>query len=275
MKVNPMQPIWLYEGELHHCRHSPRKHQFSQSVYYFSLNLNLLNHAANKLFSIDRWNLFSFFSKDHARSSQKKNTESQDLRPWAQASLSAAGIEFKPDSIYLTCFPRVLGYAFNPISLWYCYDKSRILRAVICEVNNTFGETHNYVIAHKDLAEIKDTDWFTSDKVFHVSPFFPVSGRYEFRFLGSPINGEKLHVSIVYFESSDAKKPIFDSQLKMSSKALSAGDLPRLLFSYPLLTVYVVGNIHFQALKLWFKKAKFFRKPAPPEHLNSGSVAKN
>lgn len=269
-----MHNALLYEGQLHHCRYRPKEHRFSQNVYYLSLNLNQLAQNKNLFFSIDKWNLFSFFSKDHGRRSQKKNTKAHDLKLWAQEQLNAAGFDFQPVDIWLTCFPRLFGYAFNPISFWHCYDSKSQLCAVIAEVNNTFGETHNYVIAHKDLSPITEKDWFTSDKVFHVSPFFPVSGRYEFCFKGHPRHTTAMNISIVYFEKADNKKPIFDAQLKMTAKALQPKDTFRLIATYPLLTIMVVGNIHFQALKLWFKKATFFRKPKAPQTLTTKAIIK-
>lgn len=261
---------FLYEGQLHHVRFRPRRHRFSQGVYYCTLNVDELDESKNILFSIEKPNLFSFYTRDHSRRTQAKNKTAQDLRQWAQDVLNDLGVKFRPAQIWLTSFPRVLGYAFNPISFWHCYDVDGALRVVICEVNNTFGETHNYVICHPDLREITSQDWFRSDKVFHVSPFFPVSGRYDFRFAGHPLSGDQLKVDIVYYEKMGDISPVFSAGMDLVKQPMTWRRCLRAFFRFPLLTFYVIGNIHFQAIRLWFKKATFHRKPLPPAKMSTG-----
>lgn len=268
-------PFW-YEGSLQHARFRPREHKFSQGVYYCCLNVDDLAAAENPIFSIEKRNLFSFYTRDHGRRSQVKNKSAHDLRAWANDVLQQLNLNFQPTQIWLTCFPRVLGFAFNPISFWHCYDELGVLRVVICEVNNTFGETHNYVICHPGLKEITSSDWFSSDKVFHVSPFFPVKGRYEFRFKSHPLcASHQQNTDIIYFEDAKDRKPIFTSTLRLQTTAFTWRRCLSAFFRFPLLTFYVVGNIHFQAIKLFFKRAKFHRQPMPPQKMSSGSVPLN
>ncbi len=269
-----MQQALVYKGELFHSRSRPRRHSFSQKMYYVSLNINDLKSAKNTFFGVENFNLLSFYSKDHGRLTQKKNKKATDLHDWARSALQAAGIGWDPAEVWLTSFPRVLGYVFNPISFWHCYDKKQNLRAIICEVNNTFGETHSYVLAKPELDTIQDGEWFDANKVFHVSPFFDVKGRYDFRFQGHPLSQSNFKVDILYYENSDDEKPIFNANFKLKPEALTSATTFKLVFQYPLLTLFVMANIHYQAFKIWRKKAGFRKKPKAPSEMFSKAKTK-
>src|SRR5690606_34171793 len=124
--------------------------------------------------SMNRWNLLSLYDRDYGSPTVQRRKSKGDHLEWARRCFAEANIDFEPRRIWLQTFPRVMGYVFNPVSFWYCYDGNDVLRSVLCEVNNTFGETHNYIVRHPDLAPIKKGDRFHAEKIFHVSPFFPV-----------------------------------------------------------------------------------------------------
>ena len=175
----------LYFGKVMHKRLRPFVHAFSYRVFSLYLDLDEAETLSRRLrlFSHNRWNLFSFQDRDHGP------RNGSPLRPWIDRHLSAAGIDLEGGAVRLLCFPRVLGYVFNPLSIWFCHHVDGSLRAVLYEVRNTFGEKHGYLIplapGHKSGgAVIQD-----AAKAFYVSPFIAMEQRYDFR-LAEP--GEKL-----------------------------------------------------------------------------------
>ncbi len=229
----------FYKSEIYHKRWSPQEHTFSYRGLYFSFWLDEEGKGALPFFSWEGFNLFSFYRKDHG------NRDGSSLYEWASSLLGEAGIESFSGRIKLVTMPRLLGYVFNPVSFWYCYEGDECL-AVICEVNNTFGESHNYIV--KNPQENKDT---TMEKVFHVSPFYPNKGTYQFNLAESDFIG-------IRYESDQGK---FFASLKGYEYNDS---LLALFFKNPFFTMFVVWAIHYQALRLYMKKAKFFKKPRPP-----------
>ena len=152
--------------------------------------------------------------------------------------------------------PRVFGYVFNPVSFWYCFDSSEKLRAVICEVNNTFGETHSYICAHNDQAEIGKDDILEGQKVFYVSPFLEREGHYKFRF---SLPNSKMGAWIDFYDDEGRKKLV--TALSGNFEDLSLQSCRRAFWIYPLVTLKSISLIHWQALKLLFKRAKYVPKP--------------
>jgi uncharacterized protein len=154
--------------------------------------------------------------------------------------------------------PRMLGYVFNPVSFWFCRDRAGALRAVLCEVNNTFGESHCYLVHHDDRRPIEPDAWLKGRKVFHVSPFLPVEGGYRFRFR---LDEGHAHVDVNYH---DQEGLMLATSVGGRREALSDARVLRRFLGNPMMTLAVVVRIHWQALHLLCKRARFHRKPAPP-----------
>jgi uncharacterized protein len=159
----------------------------------------------------------------------------------------------------------VLGYAFKPVSFWFCHDTAGVLRAVVAEVHNTFGEQHAYLLHSADGLALQNGQQITAQKVFHVSPFFPVRGDYRFRWFVKP---ERSVVRIDYVDA--LHHPTKPEGITLST-SIAGGHIPigfasccRVLFGYPLHAMTVVFRIHYQALRLWCKGARFYRLPSKP-----------
>jgi hypothetical protein len=152
-----------------------------------------------------------------------------------------------------------MGYVFNPVSFWFCHNQQHQLGAVLCEVNNTFGERHYYLLHNADLSPITEHQTLCSQKVFHVSPFYPVDGEYKFQF---KLKENQRYISIDYFKNNT-----LNLKTAISGKAISLRDrhLLTTFLSMGFATVMVVYKIHWQALKLWIKGATFHKKPSPPK----------
>lgn len=243
----------IYFGTVMHHRLRPRQHRFTYPVYFLRLPVDAVDELKRPFFSVDRFNLFSFHRKDHGP------RDGSALEPWIRALLAREGLGGIVHSIELQAYPRVLGYVFNPVSFWFCRDEVGDLRAVLCEVSNTFGERHNYLVAHADGRPLARDDDLSARKVFHVSPFFPVSGHYRFRFYD---DGERTVARIDY---GDADGPLLLTAVTGRRAALTSGRLVYAFFRYPWFTLGVVFRIHYQALKLAIKRVPFFSKPQPPE----------
>ena len=235
--------IGIYRASIHHKRLRPKVHVFNYGGYYIRFDIDRIDELKNTVFSVDAFNLLSFYTKDHGF----RNGSS--LRHWCKQILKEAGIDSDELRIELQTFPRVLGYVFNPVSFYYCYEKSGELVAAIAEVSNTFGENHTYVVNRpKPSGNMLP-------KQFHVSPFYPVRGDYTFQF-------EHHGVSIIY--TSEGKDELITS-IKGTYHAWSVSNLLKCFFYYPFFTLWVIFSIHFQALRLLLKGAKFHSKPIQSE----------
>ena len=309
-------------GRVFHCRRRPVRHAFSYGVFCLRVPLSVMARAGRGIFSVDRWNLLSLMSRDHGP------RDGSSLEPWVRARLAAAGVAKADGEIVLQAFPRVLGYVFNPIAIFYCHDREGDLRAVLCEVSNTFGERHNYLLAHRDarvigprdwlradkadgeivlqafprvlgyvfnpiaifychdregglravLCEVSNTfgerhnyllahrdarpigprDWMRADKVFHVSPFCEVEGHYRFRFAGDA----RRQFAQIDYHDRDGK--LIVTAIDGMARPIRAASLAKAFLGYPLMTAGVVARIHWQALRLWIRRVPWFSKPEPP-----------
>lgn len=166
----------LSHGTVLHARLRPLRNAFCYRVFFLRFALSELHRLDNAVFPINRWNLFSFQYQDHGA------RDGSHPESWIRALLAQEGLNEADAEIWLQAFPRMLGYVFNPVSFWLCHDKGGAIRAVLCEVNNTFGEHHHYLLAHPDHRPILDSDIMTATKVFHVSPFCDIAGEYRFQF---------------------------------------------------------------------------------------------
>jgi uncharacterized protein len=248
----------LCRGRVFHKRFRPVEHQFSYKVFFLRLPLSTLNTLGNRWLSKDRFNLLSFSTRDHGP------RDGSSLETWMRDLLIAEGIDTADGEIVLQTFPRLLGYVFNPISIWYCFDKRGQLRAALAEVSNTFGERHNYLVAHADEHPIAAGDWLTSRKVLHVSPFCEVKGHYRFRF--EQIKG-RAFAQIDYYDNNVAATDdgkLIVTTMQGVAEALTSRAALLAFLSHPLMTFGVVARIHWHALKLWIKRVPFFTKPEPP-----------
>ena len=251
----------LCRGRVFHKRFRPVEQQFSYSIFFLRVPLSRLHELGNRWLSRDRFNVMSFFTRDYGP------RDGTDLDKWMRALLQREGIDNADGEIVLQTFPRLLGYVFNPISVWYCFDTRGQLRAALAEVSNTFGERHNYLLAHADQRPIVAGDWLASRKVFHVSPFCDVKGHYRFRF--EQIAG-RAYAQIDYYDTSDAMD-VSDDRGKLIVTTLHGSTEPLTSYaallafaSHPLMTFAVVARIHWHALKLWLRHVPFFSKPEPP-----------
>jgi len=243
----------IYACQVMHQRFFPVAYRFRYRVFSMLFDIDRLDELAsrNRWFSVDRFNLFSLRTRDHAR------RDGSPWRPWIEATLAEHGIELAGGRIRLLTMPRFLGHAFNPLSVWYCEHRDGSPRAVLLEVRNTFGEHHHYLL-HENGARLQWPVRAEKRKRFHVSPFIDMKPRYVFR-IGAP--GSCLHLTINEYE--DGKQLLVASQ---AGRALDFNDraLLRILFTMPWATAKVLLLIHWQALKIWVRGGKFHRKPEPP-----------
>lgn len=241
----------LYIAKVSHHRVRPKRNGFCYGVYYLSFPLQHWQ-ALSRLFivSLNRFNLFSVYSKDYGDGNMPEEWMREALKQWH--------IPQADGDIVLVTMPRVLGHAFNPVSFWFCLDAQNGLRAVLAEVSNTFGERHSYLIFHDDRRVITSDDWLEADKVFHVSPFIEVNGSYSFRFAyGAQSIG-------VWINHQDQDGLLLTTSMVGKRFALTSRSLLRCFFRYPLVTLKVVTLIHYQALKLFAKGVRYRVKPNPP-----------
>ena len=236
-----------------HRRLRPRENAFRYRVAYLGLGLEALDHAAGRWLKVDRPDLISFRRADHGA------RDGGDLGPWLRRLLAEHGLADTCDGAStLMTMPRMLGYVFNPVSFWFCRDRSGALRAVLCEVNNTFGESHCYLVHHPDARPLKPDEWLDGRKVFHVSPFLPVEGGYRFRFR---LDEKTAHVDVNYH---DADGLMLATSVSGRRELLTDRAMLSRFLGNPTMTLGVIARIHWQALQLWRKRVKFYRKPAPP-----------
>lgn len=228
-----------------HARLFPRKNAFKYGIYYVAIPLARLTELP-----LTGSGFVSFAARDHGP------CDGGDLLAWARDILVRFGLTAADGDIVLVCMPRVIGYVFNPVSFWLCYDRAGGLRAVLCEVHNTFGERHTYVCARDDRGVLTTDDVLWGEKVFHVSPFLQRTGEYSFRF---EVNEERFAVSIDYYDADRQKQLV--TALAGSVMPLTAARLRGLAWRYPLVTMQAVLLIHWQAFKLVAKGIKYVPRP--------------
>lgn len=243
----------LYAGKVMHQRLRPRRHRLSYRIFELLLDLDELDTLASglRLFSRNRFNLFSFVDGDHG------DGTSPTLKAYVERQLDAAGIETDGGPIRLLCMPRIFGYAFNPLSIYFCHRRDGGLAAILYEVNNTFGQRHSYLIPVGDNQDAGLVEQHCA-KRFYVSPFMQMDMDYRFR-----IRPPQENVS-VRITAGDETGPTIIAAFAGERRALSDGLLVRALFAYPLLTFKVVAGIHWEALLLCVKGVRLQKRPSPP-----------
>ena len=240
----------LYAGRVIHRRLAPRGHLFSYRVFSALLDLDELEAVDRRLrlFSVNRGNLFSFFERDHGADAPG------GLKAHIEGLVRDAGIDIAGGRIFLLCYPRVLGYAFNPLSVYFCCDRAGVLRALLYEVTNTFRERHRYLfpIGAAETAPLRHA----CGKSLYVSPFIGMDATYRFAVVPP---GERLAISI---REEDAGVPVLNASFTARRTALSDRVLARFALSYFAMGFKIIGGIHWEALKLWWKGIRVHRHRA-------------
>lgn len=243
----------LYKGWVYHQRIRPSRHRLRYRAYWLLLDLDEIDAVARhlKIFSYNRGNILSFHDRDHGEGTPRA------LRSQIEEHLRAAGLSEAGHRIELLCMPRVLGYGFNPLSVYFCHDHNGMLAALVYEVSNTFGERHSYLIPRTPSLDpiIRQR----CEKRFYVSPFLDMDMNYDFR-LAEP--EEALSVSIL---GSNADGPIIFASIKARRFRLSDANLLRAVCTHPMLTQKVIAAIHWEALRLWMKGLTLRTRPSAPE----------
>jgi DUF1365 family protein len=250
-----------FTGHVVHARHRPRAHRLRYGVFYLLLDLDEIADLdrSSRLFTYNRPGLFSFHDRDHGP------RDGNPLRAWVDTQLSAAGIDPTGGRVSILCLPRILGYAFNPLSVYFCHDRDDRLTAVLYQVANTFGESHTYLVAQQSQEPEENGTYDPDatlhhgfDKVFHVSPFIPMDCRYDIT-----LRPPGADVSIVIRES-DRDGPLLAATLHAQRVELTDKFLASTILRYPLLTLKVIAGIHWDALRLWLKRTPLVRHTTPP-----------
>lgn len=239
-------------GQVRHARLKPTRHDFDYPTYFLMLPMRSLQRTPGANLARNRRAALSFYDQDHG---DGRGPAQGGALAWLDDLLQAEGILDAAGEVWLHCYPRVLGFTFKPVSFWYCHRADGSLRAVLVEVNNTFGERHCYLLDQPAFGVEQ-----RAAKVFHVSPFCPVEGGYRFRFMLTP--DRKRTVARVDFD--DSQGPLIETSVSGRLEPLTSESSRRALWGYPMMTLGVIARIHLQAFKLFFKRAPFFRKPTPP-----------
>lgn len=245
-----LPPLRLWSGQTLHKRFVPFERSFSYKLALIDLDIDRLEEAGriSPLFTINKPGLFSFHEKDHGGGERKES-----LRDWAENLFESAGVDLRSGIIRLVTFPRHFFYKFAPLSLWYGYGANGSLKGIIYEVRNTFGESHCYVASVDGLRSAHE-----ADKTFHVSPFFDVSGQYKFT-LREPAQT----LDVVVENMKDGERTHL-ANIKARRRSATTGNLVRLTLMNPLSTLGVTFAIHWQALRLWIRGARYHSRPSLP-----------
>lgn len=253
----------LYIGTVMHRRLRPRAHRLKYRMASLLLDLDEIDGLARRLrlFARNRFGLFAFHDADHL------DGTGAPLRPQVEARLRAAGIAPEGGAIRVLAMPRMLGFVFNPLSVWFCHGADGRLIATIYEVNNTFGERHCYVIgAEPGRGGLLDQ---ACDKAFHVSPFMPMELGYRFR-VAPP--GARVSIGITV---SDAAGPLLSAVHSAGARRLTDGALARVFMTHPFATLKVVAGILWEALRLWLKRVPIHdHRPQGAERLSGPTISR-
>jgi len=241
-------------GQVRHARLRPARNAFAYPTYFLmlpmrSLHARAASDAAAAELAHNRAGALSFWDQDHG------DGRSNAVQ-WLDALLAEHGIDDARGEAWLHTYPRVLGYTFKPVSFWYCHRQDGTLRAIVVEVNNTFGERHCYLLDQPAWGrELR------ASKAFHVSPFCKVEGDYRFRFMLTPDRSR----TVVRIDHDDADGPLLETSVSGDLEPATSAAMRRALWRYPAMTFGVIARIHWQALRLAIKRVRFISKPAAPD----------
>ncbi|MDQ0015042.1 DUF1365 family protein [Variovorax boronicumulans] len=244
-------------GEVRHARLRPVRNAFVYPTYFLMLPMRTLRAHGSEALALNRRAMLSFHDIDHG---DGRTPARGGALAWLDELLAAHQIHDATGEAWLHCYPRVFGYTFKPVSFWYCHTAEGALRAIVVEVNNTFGERHCYLLDRPAYGmELSAT------KAFHVSPFCEVRGDYRFRFF---VDGRFAH-TVVRIDHDDIDGPLLQTSVSGELAPLTAATVRRALWRYPAMTFGLIARIHWQAARLWLKRVPFVAKPAPPRHFVS------
>jgi DUF1365 family protein len=248
----------LYVGDVMHARLKPIGHRFSYRVMSLLIDLDRLADAdrLSPLFGVNRAALYSFHEVDHGR------RDGSSLRAYAQSCAAEHGIDLAGGRVLLLCYPSLLGYTFNPLSVYFGYRADGELALLIYQVRNTFGDIHPYVlpVTPDDISDAGVRQ--QQDKQFYVSPFIEMAMRYHFR-VRPP--GARVQLRIL---ETDQEGPLLAATFNGRYRMLTTKELLRAFFALPLVTVKIMAAIHWEALRLWLKGARLV--PRSDEARNTG-----
>ena len=238
----------LYVGKLRHRRFTPKAHSFAYPVFMAFLDIDRLPELmrVSRFSGYNRWNWTSYCERDHFGDAKLA------LRERLKVDAERNGIALPDGPIFLLTHLRYLGYVFNPVSFYYCYDRAGALQTMLAEVNNTFGETHNYWLDASNRRESATAQRFLTPKRMHVSPFMDMRMEYDWIFTAP---GERL---VAHMNTIADGKAFFDATLRLERREWSSREIRRTLAAYPFMTMRVIGGIHWEALKLWAKGVPVF-----------------
>ena len=236
----------IYIGKVIHKRFKPKEHYFKYNVFSLLIDLNELEQINKdiKFFSYNKFNIISFFDKDHG------DRDGSSIKSWVKKNLKSIGIMTEDISIKLLCYPRIFGYVFNPLSTYFIYNKHSELISIFYEVKNTFGEQHTYIFKAQDEKTVQNK----CKKKFYVSPFIEMDCEYHFKTLNP-----REQLSVVINQNDKDGKLLFASQDGIS-KAFNNKNLILSYLTHPLMTFKIIGAIHYEAFKLWAKRIKLIAK---------------
>lgn len=238
----------LYRGEVVHRRLAPLRHELRYRVYNFFADIDELSLLAkrHRFFSYNRFNLFSISDRNHGRG------DGTSIREHVWSIVEKVNTDAPVTRVFMFCYPRVLGFVFNPVTVFYGFDADNELRLMIYEVNNTFGGRHSYAIpVDGELHQ-------SCGKRLYVSPFNTDAGHYDF-ILRLPAEELKLCITLSTVEGSCLKAWFSGTRIPLTD-----GNLWRSFISLPLLPLKVIGGIHWEAVRLWLKGLRFTPRPPPP-----------
>ncbi len=237
----------IYKGIVTHRRFKPKRHFFSYKTFSIFFDLDELRDLQKKIsiFSFNKFNIFSFYNKDHG------DRDGGNLRDWVVKSLKKYNINFKVTKIKLLCFPRIFGYVFNPLSIFYCYNENNELSAILYEVKNTFNEQHTYIFPVQKNEKIITQ---TCNKKFYVSPFMEMETAYNFRL------AEPKETLSIFIKQTDNKGMLLTACQIGKKEQISTKKLVQNFFKHPMMTIKIIMAIHFEALRLWKKGVKLVKK---------------
>lgn len=255
----------LFTGKVMHMRLRPKRHRFNYRVFSMLLDIDELVQLdqSMRLFSYNRWGLVSFHDKDHG------NGSPDGLRAWIEEKLCQANLQEVGLSIHILCYPRIFGYAFNPLTLYFCYRADGILHAILYEVCNTFGERHTYIIPVVKTNDGSKNQFVRQScaKDFYVSPFIPMECRYNFQI-------EPPHENVqIRIEEEDADGMLLIASFVAKRGVLNDRSLGTALLLHPLMTLKVTLGIYWEAFRLWAKGVVIHRHKAAKKPISSTVVA--